>query len=68
LAEKKKKKKKKWIQGAVKRPGALTKKAEAKGMSISEYCNQKNLSTRTKRQCALAKTLKGMSKKKGKKK
>jgi hypothetical protein len=30
--------KKKWIQSAIKRPGALTKKAKAAGKSISEYC------------------------------
>lgn len=58
-----KKKKKKWIKGAISRPGALTRKAKAAGMSISEYCNQKKLSTRTKRQCALARTLKGFKKK-----
>lgn len=63
----KKKKKKKWISKAVKRPGALTRKAKAKGMTISQYCSQKNLSTRSKRQCALAKTLKKMRKKKKKK-
>lgn len=58
-----KKRKKNWIQGAVKKKGALTKKAKSKGMSISEYCNQGNLSTKSKRQCALAKTLRKMRKK-----
>lgn len=53
---------KKWIAGAIKRPGALTRKAKAKGMTIAQYCNQPNLSTRSKRQCALAKTLKGFNK------
>lgn len=50
---------KKWIQGAIKHPGALTKKAKAAGMSTSEYINHppKNASTTTKRQIALAKTL-----------
>lgn len=43
-------KKKKWIQGAVKRPGALTAKAKAAGKSISEYCSSGDLSTRSKRQ------------------
>ena len=54
---------KKWIQSAIKRPGALTKKAKAAGKSISGYCQSKDLSTRSKRQCNLAKTLKGFKKK-----
>ena len=59
----------KWIQGAIKRPGALTKKAKAAGKSISEFCSKlEGKSTRTKRQCALAKTLKGFGKKRKKKK
>ena len=53
---------KKWIQGAIKRPGALKRKAKAAGKSISAYCAQSGLSTRTKRQCALARTLRGMRK------
>lgn len=64
----KKKRKKRWIQKAVKRPGALTKKAKAKGMTISQYCSQKNLSTRSRRQCALARTLTKMSKRRKRKK
>ena len=52
--------KKKWIQKLKK--GALTKKAKAKGMSISEYCGQGNLSTKSKRQCAAWRTLKKLSK------
>jgi len=39
-----------WIQKAIKRPGALTRKAKAAGMSISRYCQKSGLSTRTKRQ------------------
>ncbi len=62
----KKKKKRRWIQSAVKHPGSLTRAAKAKGMSISEYCAQKNLSTTAKRRCALAKTLSKMRKKKKK--
>jgi hypothetical protein len=54
--------KKKWIQKAIKRPGALTKKAKASGKSISEYCKGSKLTTQTKRQCNLAKTLKGFNK------
>ena len=50
--------KKKWIQKAIKRPGALTKKAKAAGKSISQYCKSSKLDTRSKRQCSLAKTLK----------
>lgn len=53
------KSKKNWIKGAIKRPGALTKKAKAAGKSITSYCSGKNLSTRSKQQCNLAKTLKG---------
>ena len=52
---------KKWIQGGIKRPGASTRKASAAGMSLSKYMNNppKDISTRTKRQINLAKTLKG---------
>lgn len=43
--------KKKWIQNAIKKPGALTKMAKRKGMSISAYCAQpkSKLSTLAKR-------------------
>lgn len=51
-------KKKKWIAKAIKRPGALTRKAKAKGMTIAQYCAQSGLSTRSKRQCNLWRTLK----------
>lgn len=54
--------KKNWIKGAIKRPGALTKKAKAAGKSIGTYCKSGNLSTQTKRQCNLAKTLRGFQK------
>lgn len=47
---------KKWMKGAVKRPGALTRKAKAAGMTIPQYCAQTGLSTLSKRQCNLAKT------------
>lgn len=49
----------KWIQKAIKRPGALTRKAKASGKSVKQYCRTlpKSASTRTKRQCNLAKTL-----------
>lgn len=60
------KKKKKWIQGAIKRPGALTAKAKAAGKSVSEYIASppSGASKRTKRQIALAKTLRKLRKKK----
>jgi DNA-binding phage protein len=53
-----------WIKGAIKRPGALTKKARNANMSLSEYIEKttsegSNASTRTKRQANLAKTLRG---------
>ncbi len=51
-----KKKAKKWIQSANIQEGALTKKAEAKGMTIKQYCAQSNLSARSQRQCNLART------------
>jgi hypothetical protein len=54
--------KKNWIKGAIKRPGALTKKAKAASKSISSYCKGGKLTTQTKRQCNLAKTLKGFNK------
>lgn len=52
---------KKWIQGAIKHPGALTRKAKAADMSTSEYMAHppENVSARTRRQIGLAKTLKG---------
>jgi len=58
---------KKWIQGAIKRPGAFTKKAEEAGMSTSEYAsrvtsNPGEYDERTVRQANLAKTLKKLRK------
>ena len=51
---------KKWIQNAIKHPGALTAKAKAAGMSLAafEAHPPKNISTTTRRQINLAKTLK----------
>jgi hypothetical protein len=59
------KRKKKWIAGAIRHPGALKRKAKANEMSVSEFCaevkkNPGKYSTRTKRQCSLAKTLRKM--------
>ncbi len=50
---------KKWIQSAIKHPGALTAKAKAAGMSVSTYMAHppKGISTTTKHEIALAKTL-----------
>ena len=54
--------KEKWIQGAIKRPGAFTAKAKAAGKSTAGYARSvlkegSQASTRTKRQAALAQTL-----------
>jgi hypothetical protein len=62
--------KKGWIKGAIKRPGAFTKKAKAADMSVAEYAEKvtkpgSKASTRTKRQANLAKTLSKMNKTKG---
>ena len=56
---------KKWIQGAMKRPGAFRKKAKKAGMSTSAYASKvlsqgSKASTRTKRQAALSRTLSKM--------
>lgn len=58
---------KKWIQSAIKNPGAFTKKAKAAGMSVQEYASKvtkkgSGASTQTKRQANLAKTLKKINK------
>jgi len=52
---------KKFMQTAVKRPGAFSAKAKSAGMSTSAYANKvlkkgSKASTRTKRQANLAKT------------
>jgi len=54
---------KKWISGAIKRPGAFTRKAKAAGMGVQAYAQKvlakdSKASTRTKRQASLARTLK----------
>jgi len=55
---------KKWIQGAIKHPGALTRKAKAAGMTVSAYMAHppKGASSTTNRQISLAKTLKKLRK------
>ena len=55
----------KWIKKAIKRPGAFTAKAKAAGMGVQAYARKvlakgSRASTRTKRQAALARTLKKM--------
>ena len=55
-----------WISGAIKRPGAFTKKAKRAGKTVKEYAEQvtrpgSKASTTTKRQANLAKTLAGFS-------
>jgi len=52
----------KWIQGAIKHPGAFTRKAKAAGESTQQYARSvlkegSGASTQTKRQAALARTL-----------
>jgi len=66
------KKDKKWIQKAIKRPGAFTKKAKKAGKSVSGMAaavtkNPSRYSPTTVRQANLAKTLRKISKKKKKK-
>lgn len=56
----------KWIQGAIKRPGAFSAKAKRAGMSVSAYASKvtakgSGASTRTKKQASLAKTLRKFS-------
>ena len=62
-----------WIQGAVKRPGAFTKKAKAAGMSVQQFAkhvddNKSKYSTRTERQANLAQTFAKIRKEQAEKK
>lgn len=51
--------KKKWIAKAIEHPGALTKKAKTAGETVAEFSEStKGKSAKTKKQIALAKTLK----------
>ena len=45
----------KWIQGAIKHPGALTAKAKAAGESLSQFMREAHKDSTTNRQIALAK-------------
>ena len=50
--------KKNWIKSAIKRPGALTKKAKSAGKSVQAFMKSyKGKNKRTLRQIDLAKTL-----------
>jgi hypothetical protein len=67
----KKKSNDKWIQGAIKRPGAFTAKAKKAGKTVAGMAaavtkNPERYSTTTVRQANLAKTLRKINKKKGK--
>jgi hypothetical protein len=57
----------KWIQSAIKKPGALTKQAKAAGMSVSEFAqnvlsNKDDYSKTTVKRANLSKTLSKMKK------
>jgi hypothetical protein len=57
--------KKKWIAGAIKNPGALDRKAKAHKETVSQFEAHppKNIDSTTKKEIALAKTLKSFHKK-----
>ena len=59
----------KWIQGAIKHPGALKAKAKAAGESLSQFMREKHKDPTTNRQVALAERLMKMAhaRRKGKK-
>jgi hypothetical protein len=57
----------KWIQKAIKHPGAFTRKAKKAHMGVQQYANKvtkpgSKVSTQTKREGNLAKTLSKMPK------
>jgi lambda repressor-like predicted transcriptional regulator len=56
------KKKTKWVQAADLHEGALTAKAKAEGKTIAQYCAQSDLSSKSQKQCVLAKTFAKMRK------
>lgn len=58
----------KWIQKAIRKPGAFTRQAEAHGMTVSEYADavlsgKVKAGKTTKRRATLAKTLKSLARK-----
>ena len=61
--------KKKWIQDAIKEPGAFSAKAKRAGKTVNEYAHDvlkkgSRATTKTKQQARLALTLKKLKKKK----
>jgi len=60
--------KKKWIAGAIKHPGALTARAKAAGMSVSQYMAAPHKSAEIKHEVNLARTLKKLNHKRGRSK
>ena len=59
----------KWIQDAIKRPGAFTKKADKHDMTVKQFAEQvtsnpTKYNSRTVKQANLAKTLAGLHKNK----
>ncbi len=65
-------KQEKWIQKAIKRPGALTQKAKKAGMPLSEFIAKvtkpgSKADATTKRQANLAKTLRRLARRRAKK-
>ena len=64
---------KKWIQGAIKHPGSFTKKARAADETVPAFAADvlapgSKASTTTKRQAALARTLRKLPRHRGKRK
>jgi hypothetical protein len=63
----------KWIQKAIKRPGAFTEKARRRGMTVAQFAEQvirnpERYDTRTVRQAHLARTLRKLAKRRKKRK
>jgi len=61
----------KWIQKAIKRPGAFTEKARRRGMTVAQFAEQvirnpERYDTRTVSQAHLAKTLRRLSRRRKK--
>ena len=54
---------KKWIQGAIQRPGALTRRAKNAGVSLAKFEAEKHKSPVINKEIALAKTLSRFHKK-----
>lgn len=58
--------KEKWIQKAIKKPGALTKQAKKAGQTIEEFCSRSDLSPLAQKRCNLWRTLRKLQKRSGK--